>query len=472
MAEDVKAAVQVFTHHLTQLVDAVGRPAPTRLRTVNKELRDSISVSALDDHLRGRRVRLMRWPLVRALLFACQTIARDDRLILDSNLLGTETEWSNAWHIASIGEVPPSPLRVAELGEYAIAAPRLPGAPAPEPPQAAAKAFAGHLVQLVNAVGNPKPYRLQKVSKNRLSASTVEDHLRGVRIGIAPWPIVRELLLACAAIAREDRLLLKLSDLGIEDEWRRVWNAARHGYVLPSPVRVARPTGDPLTGSGSPGAPALDGLAEPEPSQPAAAPAPGAPPERARGEAAEELAPPLTRATPAAVTGTATPVLPGTRSGSSGPYILYMPDLGEGGGWATVLNWRYSPGDQVIAGDDLVAINNEMVSLDLPAPITGMIEDLYAHAGDSVFSGGPLCAILPGLRKEPASALAPIDESFTDERPAGSSVGRAPYITPLVRDLADAYEVDLGLVRGSGAGGRIRRQDVLDAAKAQGKQVP
>lgn len=149
-----------------------------------------------------------------------------------------------------------------------------------------------------------------------------------------------------------------------------------------------------------------------------------------------------------------------------------MPDLGEGGGWATVLNWRYSPGDQVIAGDDLVAINNEMVSLDLPAPITGMIEDLYAHAGDSVFSGGPLCAILPGLRKEPASALAPIDRSFTDERPAGSSVGRTPYITPLVRDLADAYEVDLGSVRGSGAGGRIRRQDVLDAAKAQGKQVP
>lgn len=416
MAEDAKAAVQVFAHHLAQLVDAVGQPAPTRLRRANKELRDRISASALDDHLRGRRVYLMRWPLVRELLFACQTIAREDKLILDNNLLGTETGWSNAWHIASIGEVPLSPLRVAELGEYAIAAPRLPNAPAPEPPEVAAKEFAGYLVQLVNAVGKPKTYRLQKVSKNQLSASTVEDHLRGVRVGIAPWPIARSLLFGCLTIAREDKLILDPKDLGTEDEWKRVWNAARHGYVLPSPVRIAKRGEYAMPTPGVPNAPAPHTSAKEKSPELTPDPDSGHLPEQAHGQDGEKLVSPPP-AMPTAVTDRATPVESERNSASSGPYILYMPDLGEGGGWATILNWRYSPGDQVIAGNDLVAIHNEMISLELPAPVTGMVEDLYAHAGESVFSGGPLCAILPGLHKEPTPAPALIDEPFADEWP-------------------------------------------------------
>jgi len=44
------------------------------------------------------------------------------------------------------------------------------------------------------------------------------------------------------------------------------------------------------------------------------------------------------------------------------------------------------------------------------------------------------------------------------------TVGTAPYVTPLVRKLADEYGVDLDTVHGSGVGGRIRKQDILDAA--------
>src|SRR5690606_30164276 len=58
----------------------------------------------------------------------------------------------------------------------------------------------------------------------------------------------------------------------------------------------------------------------------------------------------------------------------------------------------------------------------------------------------------PPAREEPAPAPAPS--------------GDAPYVTPLVRKLAAEHNVDLSTVKGTGVGGRIRKQDVLEAARA------
>jgi pyruvate dehydrogenase E2 component (dihydrolipoamide acetyltransferase) len=54
--------------------------------------------------------------------------------------------------------------------------------------------------------------------------------------------------------------------------------------------------------------------------------------------------------------------------------------------------------------------------------------------------------------------------------PAGAPSGDSPYVTPLVRKLAAEHDVDLASIKGTGVGGRIRKQDVLEAARA--KQAP
>src|SRR3954464_11188620 len=57
-----------------------------------------------------------------------------------------------------------------------------------------------------------------------------------------------------------------------------------------------------------------------------------------------------------------------------------------------------------------------------------------------------------------------------DNADAGGGGGGASYVTPLGRRLAAEHGVDLGSVHGTGVGGRIRKQDVLDAARSDGKQ--
>ncbi|MFP5369061.1 MAG: E3 binding domain-containing protein, partial [Actinomycetes bacterium] len=68
----------------------------------------------------------------------------------------------------------------------------------------------------------------------------------------------------------------------------------------------------------------------------------------------------------------------------------------------------------------------------------------------------PQQAPTPAAGQVPASSTAP-----------ASSGGEAGYVTPLVRKMASEHGVDLSKVTGTGVGGRIRKQDVLDAAKAQ-----
>jgi pyruvate dehydrogenase E2 component (dihydrolipoamide acetyltransferase) len=53
--------------------------------------------------------------------------------------------------------------------------------------------------------------------------------------------------------------------------------------------------------------------------------------------------------------------------------------------------------------------------------------------------------------------------------PRGPEAAESPYVTPLVRKLAAEHDVDLGTVRGTGVGGRIRKQDVLEAARRAGE---
>ena len=79
----------------------------------------------------------------------------------------------------------------------------------------------------------------------------------------------------------------------------------------------------------------------------------------------------------------------------------------------------------------------------------------------------------PPQQQQQQAPSAPQQEQEQEQEqaePAAASSGDSPYVTPLVRKLASEHEVDLGSIKGTGVGGRIRKQDVLEAARA--KQAP
>src|SRR5271165_3077222 len=82
----------------------------------------------------------------------------------------------------------------------------------------------------------------------------------------------------------------------------------------------------------------------------------------------------------------------------------------------------------------------------------------------------PAPAAPPTAQSEPAAEAA--DEEYPAPTPLPGA-GEAPYVTPLVRKLAAEHAVNLETVSGTGVGGRIRKQDVIEAARAQrGSQAP
>ena len=79
----------------------------------------------------------------------------------------------------------------------------------------------------------------------------------------------------------------------------------------------------------------------------------------------------------------------------------------------------------------------------------------------------------PAYQPVHAEQEAPAQQAAPPSAPAGADGSQSPYVTPLVRKLAAEHDIDLGSVLGTGVGGRIRKQDVLDAARQRrGGEAP
>src|SRR5690606_30228267 len=90
-------------------------------------------------------------------------------------------------------------------------------------------------------------------------------------------------------------------------------------------------------------------------------------------------------------------------------------------------------------------------------------------------------AAAPAKEKAPAAAPAKEEAAAAAPAPAKAEAPAAPaseannesgYVTPLVRRLANQNNIDIASVKGTGVGGRIRKQDVLDAVAAQETSAP
>ncbi len=185
-------------------------------------------------------------------------------------------------------------------------------------------------------------------------------------------------------------------------------------------------------------------------------------------------------------------------SGSSTP--VKMPELGESVTEGTVTRWLKKVGDTVEIDDPLVEVSTDKVDTEIPSPVAGTLLSITAEEDVTVPVGGELGRIgdagaapqaqpepkpepkpeaeaKPEPKPEPVAEAKPESKPEPEPKPAPAAQpepaagaepgGDSPYVTPLVRKLAAENGIDLGSLKGTGVGGRIRKQDVLAAAEAK-----
>ena len=127
---------------------------------------------------------------------------------------------------------------------------------------------------------------------------------------------------------------------------------------------------------------------------------------------------------------------------------VVMPQLGETVKEGTVTVWHKKVGDQVKEGERLFEVTTEKVDTEIPAPASGVLSALLVLEGQTVQVGTTLAVI-----EEPGKAV-------SVQPPAPRAQG-AELLSPVVRKLIAEHNLNPAEIRGSGAGGRITRDDVL-----------
>lgn len=157
--------------------------------------------------------------------------------------------------------------------------------------------------------------------------------------------------------------------------------------------------------------------------------------------------------------------------------IVSMPALGESVTEGTVTRWLKSVGESVAVDEPLLEVSTDKVDTEIPSPVAGVLLSIDVNVDQTVPVGARLASIgAAGSSTAPAPAptppvVAPVVTPVVVTPPAPlpaapTSTLRSDdaYVTPIVRKLAHELGVNLSTVRGSGVGGRIRKEDVMAAA--------
>jgi 2-oxoglutarate dehydrogenase E2 component (dihydrolipoamide succinyltransferase) len=136
-----------------------------------------------------------------------------------------------------------------------------------------------------------------------------------------------------------------------------------------------------------------------------------------------------------------------------------VPVLGESITEATLGEWLKKPGEAVKADEPIASLETDKVSVEVPAPVAGVMGEQLVKVGDTVNVGSTIASIEAGsgaaVSAAPASAAA---------APAPALVeGVAPTLSPSVRRLVLEKGVDPSAIKGTGKDGRLTKEDVLAA---------
>ena len=148
---------------------------------------------------------------------------------------------------------------------------------------------------------------------------------------------------------------------------------------------------------------------------------------------------------------------------------VVMPQMGESIVEGTLTKWLKKPGERVERDEPLFEISTDKVDTEIPSPAAGTLAEVLVEEGATVGiktvvariqEGAGAAAAVPAAAVPAArQAEAPVPPADEDALPAPANEPVGP-LSPLVRKMARENNIDLGKVKGSGAGGRITKQDV------------
>jgi len=149
------------------------------------------------------------------------------------------------------------------------------------------------------------------------------------------------------------------------------------------------------------------------------------------------------------------------------PVAVELPSLGESVVEGTVSRWLVKEGDRVALDQPLVEVTTDKVDAEIPAPVAGIVQKILVAEGQTVAVGAALVMIEAEAGSEaprkpasaPAAAAAP-QAATPQAAPPRETPSELPPATPLARRLAEEAKVDLRSVTGTGAAGRVTKQDV------------
>src|ERR1700760_3570937 len=173
---------------------------------------------------------------------------------------------------------------------------------------------------------------------------------------------------------------------------------------------------------------------------------------------------------------------------------VVMPQMGESIFEGTITKWLKKPGDKVERDEPLFEISTDKVDAEIPSPSAGVLKEIKITEGQTV-PIQTVVAVIDGAGSAAAAAPAPAPAAAKPAAPAPAANAPAPapskkpappspapppaasspapaaassgststeriHSSPLVRRMAKEHNVDLGAVEGTGAGGRITKQDI------------
>ena len=162
---------------------------------------------------------------------------------------------------------------------------------------------------------------------------------------------------------------------------------------------------------------------------------------------------------------------------------VLMPQLGESITEGTIIRWNKKVGESVDRDEPLFEISTDKVDAEIPSPAAGVVAEIRVAEGETVPVDSVVARISGSGETEtegatPVGGATPtVESAAVDGRAPATARGTEPssrtptQSSPVVRRLAREHGVDLSTLRGSGAGGRVTKQDVLDAVAVRSERA-
>jgi len=171
------------------------------------------------------------------------------------------------------------------------------------------------------------------------------------------------------------------------------------------------------------------------------------------------------------------------------PTDIIMPQMGESIVEGTITKWLKKPGDKVQRDEPLFEISTDKVDAEIPAPASGVLQEIKVTEGTTVGVNtvvgtiavdGESAAARPAPAKpapvppkeEKSSAGAPSRAEAPSPMPAPAASTQEETeearSSPLVRKIAREHGISLSQITGTGLGGRITKQDIMQFIESQG----